>query len=167
MTIRLPLPARRVFDDARPLLLMPRFGLTVRPDDCEPHVIIAEFARPRRVTKDILTVRCIVDGVTFELMKDDSTNKLHTVVCHMEKRLDDAQSAMRVLPLIAIAMLAFDHRARSGVPEAIGMVGLIDWLAPAASMRNAGRMSGTVRDADLAMADAFGAAMKWMEDGHG
>ena len=167
--IRLQLPARRALPDARPLLTMPRFGLsvtTVSPTETTTRTVIAEFMRPRKIAKDVLTVQCTVDNVVFELMRVQVA-ELQVVVCRAEKTPAEMVVAMRALPPIARALLVFDHRARSGVPEAVAMVGLINALAPAANMRNMGQIVEPVRDADLAMLNAFDAVERWMEDGHG
>jgi hypothetical protein len=170
MTTRLTLPTRRVFDDAAPLLRWPRFAIQIRPkivarERLPARSVLAEFLVPARIQKDVLTVRCAVDGVQFELAREGDA--LTPIVVHMEKPLGDVKEAMQVLPSFARAMLVFDHRARNGVPEAVAMVGLIDWFAPRAGMEKLGETNSVVWEADHAMQDVFGAVARWMEQGHG
>jgi hypothetical protein len=173
MTTRLMLPIRRVFDDDKPLLALPRFGLQLGPrivarKRYQARRVIAEFLPPHQTIPhmpDSFTVRCSIDGVQFELMHEQ--NALTPVVMHLEKPLDKIEEAMQQLPSVARAMLVFDHRARSGVPEAVAMVGLIDWLAPRMTDARFGEIAAAANDTDRAMEDVLGAAARWMESGHG
>lgn len=170
MTTRLALPARRVFDDAAPLLRWPRFAIQLRPkfvarERFPARRVLAEFLAPSRIQPNILTVRCAVDGVQFELARDGE--KLTPIVVHMEKPLSEIQEAMQQLPSVARAMLVFDHRARSGAPEAVALAGLIDWLAPRMTSEKYSATNRAIAEADDAMMNVFGAAAHWMEDGHG
>lgn len=169
MTTRLMLPSHRAFADDKPLLLRPRFAVDLRAKivarKFSARRVAAEFMPPHRIAKDILTVRCSVDGVQFELARDGDA--LIPIVVHMEKTLDGAKEAMRVLPSFARAILVFDHRARSGAPDAVAMVGLIDWLSYRMTDERMTETNKAVFAADRAMEDAFDAAARWMENGHG
>jgi hypothetical protein len=170
MTTRLNLPAHRVFDDAAPLLRWPRFAIQLRPkiiarERLPARRVLAEFLTPSRIQPDILTVRCAVDGVQFELARE--SEKLTPVVVHMEKPLGEVKEAMQQLPSVAHAMLVFDYRARCGVPEAVALVALMDWLAPCMTSEKFNTTNKALAEADHAMDDVFGAAAHWMEDGHG
>lgn len=172
MTTRLILPVRSVFDNHKPLLAFHRFGVhlnsrVVARKHFPARRVIAEFMPPHQTIPrkpDSYTVRCAVDGVQFELMRE--RNEITPVVVHLEKPLNEIEEAMQQLPSVARAMLVFDHRARSGAVEAVTMVGLIDWLAPRANERKLGAMDPTVRDAELALEEVFGAAARWMENGY-
>jgi hypothetical protein len=170
MTTRLALPARRVFDDASPLLRWPRFAMQLRPkivarERLPARSVLAEFLAPSQIRPDILTVRCAVDGVQFELAREGDV--LTPIVVHMEKPLGEVREAMQQLPSVARAMLVFDHRARSGAPEAVAIAGLIDWLAPRMTSEKYSTTNRAIVEADNAMEDVFGATAHWMENGHG
>jgi hypothetical protein len=172
MTTRLTLPVRRVFDDAKPLLAFPRFALQINAHIVarkryEARRVIAEFMPPRQtITRkpDSFTVCCSVDDVQFELIHENGA--LTPVVVHLEKPLGEIEEAMQRLPSVARAMLVFDHRARSGVPEAVAMVGLMNWLAPRLTDAKHREITTAANDADRAMDAVFGAAAQWMENGH-
>lgn len=168
MTTRLTLPSHRAFADDKPLLLSPRFAVDLRAkiiarERIPARRVVAEFMAPR-VSKDILTVRCSVDGVQFELARDGDT--LIPIVVHMEKTLNGAKDAMRVLPSFARAMLVFDHRARCGMPEAVALVGLMNWLSYRTVDEGMTETNRAIFAADRAMEDVFGATAQWLEDGH-
>jgi hypothetical protein len=171
MSTRLMLPSRRVFPDDNPLLTFPRFAMQlnahiVARKRYEARRMIAEFMPPRQTSArkpDSFTVCCSVDGVEFELMHESGT--LTPVVVHLEKPLGEIEEAMQRLPSIARAMLVFDHRARSGVPEAVAMVGLVNWLAPRMTNAKHQEVNAATSDADRAMDAVFGAAAQWMENG--
>ncbi len=84
---------------------------------------------------------------------------------HLEKPLGEIEEAMQRLPSVARAMLVFDHRVRSGVPEAIAMVGLMNWLAPRMTDAKHREITAAANDTDRAMDDVFSAAARWMENG--
>jgi hypothetical protein len=171
MTTRLMLPSRRVFPDDKPLLKFPRFAMQlnahiVARTHYSARRVIAEFMPPRQTIArkpDRFTVCCCVDGVEFELMHESGA--LTPVVVHLEKPLGEIEEAMQRLPSVARAMLVFDHRARSGVPEAVAMVGLVNWLAPRMTDAKYSAITAAANGADSAMDDVFGAVARWMENG--
>ena len=171
MTTRLILPVRRVFDDDKPLLTFPRFAMQINAHVAarkryEARRVIAEFMPPRQTIPrkpDSFTVWCSVDGVQFELMHENSA--LTPVVVHLEKPLGEIEEAMQRLTSVARAMLVFDHRARSGVPEAVAMVGLVNWLAPRMTDAKFSAITAAANDTDRAMDAVFGAVARWMENG--
>lgn len=170
MASRLVLPSRHALANDKPLLIRPRFAVELRAkivarEHFPARRVLAEFMTPHRVSQDVLTVRCSVDGVQFELARDGST--LIPIVVHMEKTLVEVREAMHTLPSLARAMLVFDHRARCGAPEAVAMVGLINWLSFCMTNEQASETDKAVFAADRAIEDVFGAAARWMEDGHG
>lgn len=166
---RLLLPARRIFDDAKPLLHYPRFGVQVRAktvarEHFPARRVLVEFLPPRRISPDILTVQCVVDDVRFELIREGQ--RITPVVTHLEKAAGQIVGAMKQLPSIALGMLVFDHRARCSTTEAVALVGLIDAFAPRANEQKFGETNSSVRDAELALEEVFGAAARWMENGY-
>lgn len=163
MITRLTFPSRRTFADDKPLLLRPRFAVDLRAK-IGARRVAAEFMPPHRIAQDVLTVRCSVDGVQFELARDE--NALIPIVVHLEKTLDGAREAMRVLPSFARAMLVFDHRARCGVPEAVALVGLMNWLSYRMVDEGMTETNRAIFAADRAMEDVFGATAQWLEDGY-